>query len=445
MGLWNRIFQRIDPADLPAPGDFGRFSDAYKPAERYVHWDKAMRLFDQDNYRETLVEFLHYIQNEEVDNIGFNDHARDFDFHIIQGSKKISGAIIDDRIIIKSPLVSGSTYSTGLLRRLLEKNYNLKYCRYALDSQNQLTVIFESFLKDANPYKLYFGIKELSIHADKMDDLILIEFDQLRPYEAGHTRPIPEHSKDLKSNLFFTKLKLLNEEIKHGYLKKARDPNSLIYSILSTLYELDFILVPHGKSTEIIERAHKEYFADNTRPVELKVSALMDAMSQLAALTPEDLGKEWYEVIYTFGINPPVDLYQAQSNIRTEISKVDWYIENNEFDDAKAVTKFIIGYILFDYAVDHLLKGMLTMYYRVLNEEYFERLGFESKFINRKGGLNKNKIEAAYHQLIDQYTDQFHAIKVPLETLNYQTVYHFGQSLLHLVLKSSFIPIEQSR
>jgi hypothetical protein len=445
MGLWNRIFQRIDPADMPEAHYFGRFSDAYKSAIRYAHWDKAMRLFDLDNYRETLLEFLYYIQNDEADNVFFDEHDRNFNFQIIQGSKKLSGEIIDGRIIVKAPLVSGVSYSTGLLRRLLEKNYNLKYCRYALDDEHQLTVIFETFMKDANPYKLYFGIKELAIHADKMDDLILSEFEQLKPYEVGHTRAVSEKIKTIKTNLFFSKLNLLKNELESGYLKKARDPNDLIYAILSTFYELDFLLAPHGKSTEIIERAHQEYFGDGTRPVELKIASLVEALNLLLYLPADDLGKEWYEVIYTFGINSPVDLYQAQSNIRTEISKIDWYVDNNQFDEAQAIIKFIIGYILFDYSVDHLLKGLLTIYFRILNESYFEQLGYESKFIDKKGYLHSKRIEAMIHQLLHRYDDQFHGINIPIEQLNYQSMYHFGQSLLHLILNSSFIPIEQGR
>ncbi len=445
MGIWNRIFQRIDPADIPAPGHFGRFSDAYKKTEQYSRWDSAMQAFDDQNYRDTLHHFLLYLLNDEEDNIIVDDKSRNMDFSIIQGSKKITGQFLDDRLFAISHLVSGSSYSTGLLRRLLEKNYELNYCRYALNKEGQITIIFESFIKDANPYKLFFGLKELAIHADKMDDLILIEFEELKAQDAGHTRPVSEELATIKSDFYFSKLGILDNELKNGYLKRSRDPNSIIYSILSTFYKIDFLLAPHGKSTELIEGAHKSYFSEGTRSVELKVQALMNAVDKVMDIPTEDLHKEWYDVIYTFGINPPIDLYQAQSSIQTEIKKVDWYIENNEFDEAKAVTGFIIGYILFDYSVDHLLKSLLTMYYRVIDADYFTRLGYKSEFISKKGGLNKNKISAEFKRIIDVYEDEFHNVVIPLNRLNYTTTYHFGQSLLHLILNSKFIPIEESR
>ena len=321
MGIWNRIFQSNDRAEVLALGQFGRFSDAYKPAERYGHWDEAVRHFDRGEFKDALSRFFAYLQNDDGDNTVVDEQSRNFDFQLIQGSKKIIGFCVEDRLIVTATLVKADAYSTGLLRRLLEKNYALNYCRYALDENNQLTVVFDSFIQDANPYKLYFGLKELAIEADKMDDLILSEFKDMLPHHAGHTRQINEQYIGVKEQFYLTQLQVLKNDVEDGYLKKTRDPNVIIYAVLSTFYKIDYLLTPHGRSTEIIEKAHKEYFADSTRPVELRVSSLMTALDELLLVSSDELRRELYEVIYTFGINPPIDLYQAHASIQTEIKK----------------------------------------------------------------------------------------------------------------------------
>ena len=445
MGLLNRIFNRNDQTDILSPDRFGRYSDAFKSEDRYRHWDRAIRSFDSGEFRNALIEFLSYLRNQEEDNIHIKENSRNLEFSIIQGSKKIKGQFVNDLLVVHAHLVSGTTYPTGLMRRLLEKNYQLNYCRYALSEKNELTLIFDSFIRDANPYKLYFGLKELALQADKIDDLILIEFNQLAAFQEDHLRSISDSIIDAKTNFYYKKISALKAQLDNGYLKKIRDTNSIIYAVLATFYELDFLLTPHGKSTEIIERAHKSYFADSTRHEELKISDLLSEVEKLYQIAPENLKKEWYGVIYTFGINSPVDLRQVQSTIATEIKKVDWYIENNQFDEARAITGFIIGYILFDYAIDYLLKSLLLLYYRILNQDFFNSMGIQSNFINNKGSLNKSKIESEIERIIDFYSSEYHIVKIPVDDLQYQSIYHFGQSLLHLIQNSSFTPIEDHR
>ena len=85
------------------------------------------------------------------------------------------------------------------------------------------------------------------------------------------------------------------------------------------------------------------------------------------------------------------------------------------------------------------------MYYRVVNELYFQQLGFNSNFITSKGDLKKRNIDQEFKQIIDCYEDEFHAVKIPLERLRYNSIYTFGYSLLQMILASGFTPIEVRR
>ncbi len=442
MNLLSRLFQRAAPEGKPLVSSLGRFSDANKAADQYRHFDHAHQAFELGNYREAIISFLHYLKNSEGDNVIFSDIKRHVNFSLIQGSRQISGLIKDDRIIARSLLVQGKSFSTSLLRKLLEKNYELNYCRYALDNEGQLHVVFESFVQDANPYKLYFGLKELAIQADKMDDLILMEFPNLTAKDVGHIRPVDKNLIDVKSSYFYSTLRFLENRLESGDLRKVKDPTVLICAILGTFYKLDYILTPHGQATELIEQSHKEYFADNTQPVEVKVANLRHKLRELSSVSADELRQEWYEVIYTFGINSPVDLFQVQNFIRSEWNKIDWYIENNQFDAAQAAIEFVIGYSFFNYSIDQLLKSILTLYYRVSDFQFFAKTFPGHGLVNSSGGINKKKVLASCKTIIDEHEDQYHNINIPIDILNFSSVYHFGHSLLKLVLSSSFVEVE---
>ena len=74
-------------------------------------------------------------------------------------------------------IAKGEQLNVGLLRRLIEHNYGLKYSRYALDAEGYITIVFDTFLLDGSPYKLYYALKEIATHADKQDDLLISEFN----------------------------------------------------------------------------------------------------------------------------------------------------------------------------------------------------------------------------------------------------------------------------
>ena len=62
----------------------------------------------------------------------------------------------------------------------------MNFGRFALGESNELLVVFDTYTLDGSPYKLYFALKEMATQADKFDDLLLDEFDMLKPVEVSH-------------------------------------------------------------------------------------------------------------------------------------------------------------------------------------------------------------------------------------------------------------------
>lgn len=438
MALWKRIFDRGSQPEVITRFKPGRFSDAHKPQENYKSWNESMICFEIEDYRDSITHFLEYLREGDGTNIDVVSHHKHLKFSIKQGSNTIFGRMTGDRMFAFAVLVEAHEYSDVLLGRLLEKNYHLDFCRYALDDKNRLVLVFDSYVQDANPYKLYFGLKELAIHADKMDDLILSEFHLNESNGTPASGSTENRVAKIKSDFFYRKLRKLKYDIDEGYLSEVNDNAAVIYAVLSVFYKLDYLLTPHGHSVEIIECAHKSYYADQTLAVEQRLAHLIDALDQLLHIPPEKLRSEWYDVTYTFGITPPIDLYMFKPKVSGDLGRIDWYISQNRFDEAGSIIEYVIGYLFFDYSLDPLLNDLLAMYYRISEASLYSEMGEENRLLSKTGKLNSGNIKKAFEKIIEAHEDHYDNTRIKLDVLKFGSIYHFGQSLLHMLSNSSF-------
>ncbi|MEZ4950996.1 MAG: hypothetical protein R2784_16670 [Saprospiraceae bacterium] len=158
----------------------------------------------------------------------------------------------------------------GFMRRLIEQNFELKYSRFALDEDNDITVIFDTYTLDGSPYKLYYALKELSVNADKMDDLLIEEFETLHPVHSHHIEEVPIEVKKAKYDFICKQIKSVMHEIDHGNLKEEQYPGAIAYLLLDLVYKLDYLITPEGYMMELLERVHRQYFENDGSSVPLK-------------------------------------------------------------------------------------------------------------------------------------------------------------------------------
>lgn len=183
---------------------FGRHSDFYKGKEKYKDWDAALEKHGKRQYLDSISCFLSYINNETYENVHV-EHIGDekIKFSIYQGSKKIEGFANQDGFFAESKIARCKKVSLGALRSLLEENYHLRYSSYALDSENNITIVMHTDYLDASPYKLYYGLKEIATRSDRRDDVMIRKFKDLAPIENG----------------FITEVPLLEKEVKYSFLQ----------------------------------------------------------------------------------------------------------------------------------------------------------------------------------------------------------------------------------
>ena len=161
--------------------------------------------------------FFKYLRDEQEDNVRWLTTEGGYEFEILQGSKRVSGTANAQKFIAEARIVKAQNLSVTVMRRLVESNFSLEYCRYALDNDNNLVVKFDSNALDASPFKLYYALKELAVNADKQDDLLLDEFGmQLMPIDMGSKTDLPDAEREIKYTFLIDKITALFAEIHFG-------------------------------------------------------------------------------------------------------------------------------------------------------------------------------------------------------------------------------------
>ena len=107
---------------------------------------------------------------------------------------------------------SWTTFSAGMLVRLVPswRHRAVQTPRLATNwafwrelllekfTTNLIVMKFNTYLLDGSPYKLYDALKEIALNADKVDDLLLDEFDALMPIDTKHVVTVSKTEKATK-------------------------------------------------------------------------------------------------------------------------------------------------------------------------------------------------------------------------------------------------------
>jgi hypothetical protein len=437
MSLWDHLLgkkSKEEPSLL-----FGRYSDAYKDSEKYDAWDLSLEKFTQGLFLESYRLFLDYLYDEDQKNVSYRENNGVLHFEILQGSRKITGQADDLKVSAKAQLATTRKLEPHLLQRLLERNFDLTFSRYALDEKGDIHIVFDTYTVDGSPYKLYYALKELATNADKLDDLLLAEYESFLPVDTGITREVPTEEKEIKYNYFQRSiLKTLQQIQDHAQLIEDY-PTVVAYLILSLSYKLDYLIKPEGTIMEAFERIHRLQFAQDGVPVNQKNELLIHELEQLAAMDRDHFFREMYQVSSTFGITKPVNHKQIAGFIEGELHRFAWYLENGYPDVAQAITSYLVGYCLFNYALPLPDRQFFHLYYQVTEEPFFNDLGINRRFFHKDGKrLSGRAVRRAIREIRDQCEGKYEGCEPGLDGLHFESLPEFCRSYMEMIRDLEF-------
>ncbi len=444
MGLFDRLFGRSAEKEDQPEIRFGRYSDSYKADEQYQAWHKSMELFDDGKHFDAYEAFFDYLKDPFVENVSYQrlgDTHLSFEF--FQGSKLIRGYTDGRKFFAKAKVVSVGEPNVGFMRRLIEKNFALKYSRFALDENDDIAIIFDSYILDGSPHKLYYALRELSTEADKMDDILLDEFDTLSEVDSGHTKALEEKELQVKCKFIRKSISALVLDIDTG----KTDPESFAqgtgYRYLDLLYRLDYLIRPEGHMMEVFERLNRRYFLEDGRPTISKNNEIKREFQKLVERTDEEIRKELYETTSTFGNTQVVDHARLGGFINEVIREYDWYMRNDHPEVARSILGYIVGYALFHWAMPIPERELLHLYYEITEPDYFADLGFEREFYKDESGkLDKSAIRSEINSIVRSNRKKFPKLNADTGSLIYTDKDEFCRSFLLMIQEMDLTPAD---
>ena len=413
---------------------FGRYSDAYKSKEQYKKWDEAQVLFEDGAFQEALEALIYYLKDERFDNITVTQEGDITRLVIFQGSKKVNVVITPTSVRATAPIAYAEKYNIGLMRNLLETNYSLSYSRYALNKDDVVTMIFDSSALDLTPYKFYFALKELAVNADKQDDLFVKEFSGLQAVEHARIIPIEDKIKKIKHRFLQSKIDGLLTFLEETKLNLDHFQNGLSYILVDIVYRLDYLLVPHGYVMDTLEKIHDRFFTTGTEGTEAKNQYAIKQLKKIAETPASELFDELYDVIYTFGVIKPVNQDVIKTLIQGEANNLAWYQKQGHSEFVLAICGYIVGFALFSYAPPLPVRDFFHLYYAIVENEFFNELGYPHKFLKGKDKkpVKKNILQAV-GMIKERHRENFPRLEPEVSFLQFDDLSTFVMSYLQMV------------
>lgn len=436
MGFFDKLFGSTEEKTVQPDITFGRYTDAFKSKDQNKKWEEALSKFNKGNYLESFEAYMIYLKDPKEDNIQYKIERGTLTFTAFQGSKTLSGIADNKWFKVEAKMAKANDLHIGFLRSLMELNYDMTYARYCMDDDQNLTMVFDSSIIDASPFKLYFAMKELALHVDRQDDLLLAEFDELEPISNQHVQPLPEAELAIKLSYLRTEIQTVMEWIESGKLNEESYPGGLSYVLLNLVYKLDYFLQPQGRITEIFEKSHSIFFTkDEGLETIQKNNLIRKEIKSILDFSDQVIIKQFQRTIYTFGLTTPVNHVQLVQFIEAEIDNMNWYRDNEYEEVAIAVPGYIVGYCLFNYAMPEPDRELLHLYYTILEPAFFKALGFEYNFLEPQGAMNGKEIQKAITDILQAYQSKYTSSKPNLDMLIFNNPVDFARSFL-LMLKS---------
>lgn len=445
MSFLDRFFGNNGDSDKSQPKlKFGRYTDSYKTKFQYDNWDKALDEFEEENYLESYRAFFNYLRDEIEDNVHIKEKNDQIHFEIFQGSKRVIGFANEKHFKAEAKVAKADTLNISFMRRLIEQNFDLKYGRFALNEANDILILFDTYTLDGSPYKLYYALKELATNADKQDDLLLDEFEMLKPVEFEHLKHISEFEKSVKYKFTVAEIKSTFDEIDNGKLNQDKYPGAIGYLLLNLSYKLDYLTKPEGFMMEALERIHRLYFSNDGNGMSKKNALLRKEFQKLLDRPKEDFFKEMYEVPATFGITSPVNHDKVASIIEGELSNMDWYKDHKHYKIALAIPGYIAGHCMFQYAVPKPDKEFFHLYHQIIEIGYFKDLGFTTDFYDsKKEKFDTKSIKKAIKEIVERNKDDYSDMNPDLSSLKFDSLCDFAKSYMLMIQKMEVVKKER--
>ncbi|RXK60770.1 hypothetical protein ESA94_09915 [Lacibacter luteus] len=428
--MFDKLFGRKKKNESPEtkipPVSFGRYSDNNKTLQKTKRWTDADNLFKENRYHESIVAFFDYLRDDAVQNVTIQSSAAEQQFSIYQGSKLVRGRYTNETLSAEVTLARMAQPSVPVMRRLLEQNFNLYYCRYGMEA-DRLCMRFDTELATANPNKLYYAFKELATRADKQDDLLLQDFQTLLPIDTEHIETIPDSEKEVKYN--YLQQWITETVTLVNTLDADKMSNAISMLLLNLAYRIDFLLVPEGRILYDLEDLVTGYFLKDEKPVIEKNRTMLLAFQAIAAHPKEIVFACLFRSKHSFAITQPTQQKTISDSVFGSNQNMLWFRDNNYPEVAQQISEYGFSYCQYNFSLPKPVSDLYLTLMKVSYAAFFADIGFSPVLYNNSTGeFNVSVIEQAIEQIINSWKEKYPQLAFKTENLKYDSILSFTHS-----------------
>ena len=405
---------------------FGRYSDNNKTITQIGRWTEAEKLFRENKKQECLDAFFEYLLDDQQKNVIHERKGEDGTFSLYQGTKIVRGSYDNKHLHAEVTLARMPKSSVPVMRRLLEMNFNLFYCRFAKDG-DRLCMRFDSELDTATPNKLYYGLKELATKADKQDDLLVQNFATLEPIDTEHIQPMPDAEREIRYNYLQKWIREILEYI--ATLDPDKFSGGIAYLLLTLAYRIDYLISPEGPLLSEIETVPEIYFKKDNKPAAEKNRSMIDAFHKVQAKTKEQVFPFLFRSKHTFSIVTPQNYKTVIDVIKGAHQNMHWYRDNGYPFIASRIIEYGVGYCQYSYSLPKPLSDLFRLFMNLNYNDYFRSLGFTTVFYNvEKKEIDKDEVEDEIDQIVNEWRGKYPRLQFNKEAVRYDSLLNFNYS-----------------
>ena len=417
------------PADDGLPVLSGRYSDNNKTVAKVNRWTEAETLFREKKITESFEAFFDYLSDDTEQNVVFERNGIEGKFHFYQGSKIVRGTFDENRLRAEITLAKMPMASVAVMRRLLEMNFNLFYGRYALDN-DRLCMRFDTDVKTANPNKLYYGLKELAIKADKLDDLLVQEFVALQSLDTEHLLQIPQPEKEIKYQYLQKWIKETLDYIEP--LDNDKFSGGIAYLLLTLAFRIDYLLIPEGRLLHELEKVVDIYFNKEEKQTAERNNRMIEGFKKIAEKPKEEIFENLFRSKHTFSIVAPPGPKAVSDSINGAIQNMQWYRDNQHIFIANKVLEYGISYCQYSYSLPRPLSELFKLFMQINYSDFFAALGYTKTYYDIETKLfDEEKLIDKINRIINEWREKHPRLEFKTDKLRFNKLINFNHSFVN--------------
>jgi preprotein translocase subunit SecE len=155
-------------------------------------------------------------------------------------------------------------------------------------------------------------------------------------------------------------------------------------------------------------------------------------------LQNEELSKDLYKTVFTFGFTSPANINASFELIDRELRNVSWYVDNQYDDYTIAILEYATGLSLFNYALPAVIKDLFTVVFQVSEPDFFHHVKDYIPLSDQQGLPDKNMIKDVLMSIEKKYKADYPSLEMDLKKLNYSSQSKFLLSYILMIRSLNF-------